>query len=259
MNRFSKPPRTGSRSTDSYPGATEPAVSRATLSDERSLELELSRRCVEGDPEAWDHFFRSFRPFLNNVALRLCRQGDEAEELVSRIIVLLMDKRKLALFSGQGSLRGWLRSVMVNQFLDDRRKAGRNTLEELTHKHLETISGTPVEKDCAHHFEITFLEDVSSRIALLLNTLPIRKAGFLNLYYFQRKTLAEAAELMGVHESTASRWNQKITAEIHHRLCRFLRKERGWEDGDITFFMEKCLQWLAQRLERLLPQKPPAD
>ena len=102
------------------------------MSDERTLELELCHRCVDGDSEAWDQFFRVYRPYLNILALRLCRHSDEAEELVSRLIVSLMEKQKLAQYSGTGSLRGWLRSVMVNLFLDDRRKESRNSLEELT-------------------------------------------------------------------------------------------------------------------------------
>jgi len=229
-------------STEQETGSTGPV----TLDDGA-----LCRACAGGDSAAWDEFFRRHRSFLRHVALGVCRDATMAEELVSEVIVLLLEKNKLAQFSGQGSLRGWLRAVVVHRFLDERRRARRSVVDPLTDARVERLVAPATESDCRRHFSPPLLAECARHLYGLLGRLPADKAGFMNLYYFQRLTLAETAAALDIHESTASRWNAKITRQLQTDLVRFMRRQYGWSPAEVYDFLETCLEYISERLEQL--------
>ena len=221
------------------------------LSDALRQDLELSAGCAAGDPAAWDAFFRRCRPFLHMVCLQLTANPAEAEDLASRVVELLLGSDRIKRYSGRGPLRGWLRAVTVHLFLDERRKHARRQWQSLEAQAADPPVAPEQEEGCEKHFRAGFLEDVSRHLAAALRELPRQKAAFLNLYYFQGQTLAEAAALLDMHESTASRWNAKLMDELGHRLTRFLTREKGFSAADTADFIDRCLAYLANRLGRL--------
>lgn len=71
-----------------------------------------------------ERLVESYRPVLLDCARRLCRNGDEAEDLVQDAIVrALENSHKLRSLSGA---RTWLVTIMTRQYLDEwRRSRGR--------------------------------------------------------------------------------------------------------------------------------------
>jgi RNA polymerase sigma-70 factor (ECF subfamily) len=230
--------------------AARHGVDPERLPPELREDLALAAGCAAGSEEAWAYFFRAYRSFLDHVALRLVRNAADAEDLASHIITALL-AGKIAQYAGRGNLRGWLRAVTVHLFLDRRRQQQRHRLEELP----DNLSlPAPEERDeggCEKHFRRPLLEEVAAELAGALRRLPEREAAFLNLYYFQGRTLAEAAALLGTHESSASRWNGKILARIGKQLRGLLLRRKGWTRADLAEFLERCLGYLAGRLEKV--------
>jgi RNA polymerase sigma-70 factor (ECF subfamily) len=217
-------------------------------------DLALCQACARGESGAWDAFFRRHRSFLMHVALKVCRNPAAAEELVSQVTVTLLEKNKLARYSGQGSFQGWLRAVVVHLFLDERRRARRRATDPLTDDQLRQLAATPAENDCRRHFQPPLLAECARHLYRNLRRLPADKAGFMNLYYFQRMTLAEAAAALDIHESTASRWNAKITRKLQQDLVRFMRRQYGWSPAEVYDFLEKCLEFISEQLEKFRRQ-----
>jgi RNA polymerase sigma-70 factor (ECF subfamily) len=222
-----------------------------TAEDRWRDDLVICQACARGEPGAWDEFFRRHRPFLMHVALGICRDATVAEDLVSQVTVMLLEKNKLAQYSGQGSLQGWLRAVVAHRFLDERRRARRRALDPLTDEQLRQLTASPADNDCRRHFQPRLLAECAGHLYRNLQHLPSAQAGFMNLYYFQRLTLAEAASALGVHESTASRWNARITRRLQRDLVRFMRRQFGWSPADVYDFLEKCLEFISEQLEIL--------
>jgi len=254
--------------TTARPSATAPAEYRFPADklqpylEERGLDiqrlngdvrqdLELAAGCVAGDPAAWDAFFRRHRPFLHLVCLQLTANPAEADDLASRGVELLLGSERIRRYSGKGSLRGWLRAVTVHLFLDERRKNVRQRWQSLEEQPADPSVAPAQEEGCEKHFRRAFLEEVSLHLAAVLSELPRQKAAFLNLYYFQGQTLAEAAALLEMHESTASRWNSRILEDLGRRLTRFLSKEKGLSTAETADFLQRCLAYLAGRLGKL--------
>ncbi len=230
--------------------AARHGVDPGRLPPELRADLALAAGCAAGSEAAWEHFFRAYRPFLDHVALRLARNAADAEDLASHIVTALL-AGKIAQYAGRGNLRGWLRAVTVHLFLDRRRQQQRHRLEELPDNLSLPAPEERDEGDCEKHFRRPLLEEVAAELAGSLRRLPEREAAFLNLYYFQGRTLAEAAALLGVHESSASRWNGKILARIGKQLRGLLLRRKGWTQADLAEFLERCLGYFAGRLEKI--------
>jgi RNA polymerase sigma-70 factor (ECF subfamily) len=101
---------------------------------------------------------------------------------------------KLASFTGRGSLEGWLRTVLAQEFVNRYRRTKR------------TVSLDEENEDGAQ-FAAPEPEPLSSADPRLESA----------TYYLDGRTLAEIARLLGVHESTISRKVDK--------LARLLRKK----------------------------------
>ncbi len=221
------------------------------LSPERLQELHVAAGCAAGDPAAWEAFFREYRPFLRHVAGRLAGQPADADDLASQVIEGLMAGGKMARYSGRGSFRGWLRAVTAHLFLDGQRRRRHMRWEPLENEADRTATEVVPDNECEQYFHPVFLNELADGLASALRALPRVRAAFLNMYYFQGLTLAEAAAELAVHESTASRWNAAIVDELQRRMDRFLRRDKGWTAADVADFMERCLGYLAGRLEKL--------
>lgn len=82
----------------------------------RSADLELAKRCRNGDAEAFEELYRQHSGRLFNLAFRMAGSAQEAEDLLQE--VFLHAYRKLGSFRGDSSLGTWLYRLGMNQCLD---------------------------------------------------------------------------------------------------------------------------------------------
>jgi RNA polymerase sigma-70 factor (ECF subfamily) len=82
----------------------------------RTADLELARRCREGEAGAFEELYRSHAGRLYNLTFRMAGSAQEAEDLLQD--VFLHAHRKLGSFRGESTLGTWLYRLAVNQCLD---------------------------------------------------------------------------------------------------------------------------------------------
>jgi RNA polymerase sigma-70 factor (ECF subfamily) len=82
----------------------------------RSADLELAKRCRNGDTEAFEELYRQHSGRLFNLASRMAGSAQEAEDLLQE--VFLHAYRKLGSFRGDSSLGTWLYRLGMNHCLD---------------------------------------------------------------------------------------------------------------------------------------------
>src|SRR5215469_6070958 len=93
-------------------------------------ELALAQACAAGDNSAWEIFLTRYREKLYLSALRIAREDSAARDLADSLYAELYGtttrdgKRvsKLASFTGRGSLEGWLRTVLAQEFVNRYRR-----------------------------------------------------------------------------------------------------------------------------------------
>ena len=104
-------------------------------------ELALARGCAAGNERAWQDFIDRYRQKLHRMALHITRDGAYAAELADSLFADLygvnardgVRNSKLLSYTGRGSLEGWLRTVMAQEFINRYRKQKRTvSLEEQT-------------------------------------------------------------------------------------------------------------------------------
>ena len=112
-------------------------------------ELVLARACAAGEERAWQDFISRYRQKLHGMALHITRDGAHAAELADSLFADLygvnarngVRNSKLVFYTGRGSLEGWLRTVMAQEFINRYRKQKRTvSLEEQTEEGV-TICG----------------------------------------------------------------------------------------------------------------------
>src|ERR1700676_5671783 len=119
-------------------------------------ELALARACAAGNERAWQDFISRYRQKLHRMALHITRDDTHAGELADSLFadlygVNLRDgvrTSKLLSYTGRGSLEGWLRTVMAQEFINRYRKQ-KNTvsLEEQTEEGAQFAAPVPETAD----------------------------------------------------------------------------------------------------------------
>jgi RNA polymerase sigma-70 factor (ECF subfamily) len=82
----------------------------------RTADLELARRCREGDATAFEELYRAHAARLYSVVYRMTGSAHDADDILQD--VFLQAHRKLGSFRGDSSLGTWLYRLAVNQCLD---------------------------------------------------------------------------------------------------------------------------------------------
>src|SRR6266700_7106518 len=96
-------------------------------------DLVLTRMCAVGNERAWEVFMLRFREKLYDVARQITREDSAGRELADSVYADLFGTRtregdrisKLTSYSGRGSLEGWLRTVLAQEYVNTYRKQRR--------------------------------------------------------------------------------------------------------------------------------------
>jgi RNA polymerase sigma-70 factor (ECF subfamily) len=177
-------------------------------------ELVLARACARGCEPAWDCFLSRYRQKLYEVAAAIARDETVGRELADSLYADLFTS-KLASYTGRGSLEGWLRTVLAQEYINRYRSQRR--LAPLD----ESQSGQSAAEDPPD-------PRLEQAVDEALAELAADERLLLASWYLDGRTLAEIARMLGVHESTISRRMEKITTSLRKRILRGLRR-RGMD------------------------------
>jgi RNA polymerase sigma-70 factor (ECF subfamily) len=186
-------------------------------------ELVLARACVAGNERAWEVFLNRYRATLYETAHKIAGDHAAARGLADSLYAELYGvsekgaqrTSKLSYYQGRGSLQGWLRVVVAQEFVNRYRSTKRETsLDAALDDGAQFAAAQPE----------TALSDprVENAVASELRTLQPEERFLLASYFLDRKTLAEIAKLLRVHESTVSRKLERVTKDVRKRIRKRL-------------------------------------
>jgi len=193
----------------------------------RIEELALARACAAGHERAWEVFLTRYREKLYNIAGFIAKESSAARELADSIYADLYGtgtregKRnsKLASYTGRGSLEGWLRTVMAQEFVNRYRRQRRTvSLDEETEEGVQFAAAAP-EPETAVDSRVETATDEA------LAELSSEDKFVLASYFLDSRTLAEIARALHVHESTISRKLDKLAKSLRKRILAGLGKQ----------------------------------
>src|SRR2546427_7991273 len=193
----------------------------------RLEELALARACAAGHERAWEIFMVRYREKLYDIAAYIAKESSAARELADSIYADLYGtgtregKRisKLASYTGRGSLEGWLRTVLAQEYVNRYRKQRR--LVSLDEESEAGVQFAAAEPDLAPRYD----PRVEAATDQALAALSAEDRFVLVSYYLDHRTLAEIARTLRVHESTISRRLDKLTKTLRKQILATLRRK----------------------------------
>ena len=204
--------------------ATSDGDLRAFFLTLRIDELALARACAAGSDPAWEIFMTRYREKLHLSALRIAREDSAARELADALYADLYGTNirdgqrvsKLASYTGRGSLEGWLRTVLSQEYVNRYRRTKRlvsldeESEEGVQFRAPEPAPSAPGDQRLAQATDET------------LAALSAEDRTVLSAYYLDGRTLAEIARMLGVHESTISRKIDKLAKSLRKQIAATL-------------------------------------
>jgi RNA polymerase sigma-70 factor (ECF subfamily) len=204
-----------------------PADPEAFLRSLRVDDLALARACAAGMELAWEVFLTRFREKLYGAARGITREDGSARELADSLYADLygMTERggrrasKLEHYNGRGSLEGWLRTVMAQEWVNRYRKTRRFvSLEE------QEEAGTSFAAAETNHTAPPG-QSVTVAVDEALQALCGQDRYILAAYFLDGQTLAQVGRALGVHESTISRRVEKIVGTVRKGILERLMRQ----------------------------------
>jgi len=218
-------------------------------------ELALARACAAGHNSAWEIFLTRFREKLYQAALRIAREDSAARELADTLYADLygMNTRegqrvsKLGSYTGRGSLEGWLRTVLAQEYVNRYRRTKRLvSLDEESEEGAQFSAPDPEPEPPA---DPRLAQATDEALAYLSG----EDRTVLSAYYLDERTLAEIARMLGVHESTISRKLDKLAKLLRKQILAGLVR-RGMSRRQAEEALEVDVRDLQVDIRRSLTQ-----
>jgi RNA polymerase sigma-70 factor (ECF subfamily) len=189
-------------------------------------DLVLARACADGNERAWEVFLTRFREKLYDVARQITREDSAGKELADTVYADLFGTKtregkrisKLESYSGRGSLEGWLRTVLAQEFVNTYRRQRRLvSLDEESEDGVQFAAASP-NSDPPPAPELESATDEA------LRALSPEERFVLASYFLDGRTLAEIARTLSVHESTISRKVERLTKQLRKAIVKSLSR-----------------------------------
>ncbi len=190
----------------------------------RLEELALTRACAAGNNAAWEQFLNRYRATLFAAAYKIAGDDATARELADSLYAELYGisekgserNSKLLYYSGRGSLEGWLRTIVAQEYVNRYRRTRRETSLEEQLEDGKQFEAAPVDGDPPPDSRI------DQAISVEIAELDAEDRLLLAAYFLDGRKLAEIARVQGVHESTISRKLEKVTGLLRKRIRKRL-------------------------------------
>jgi RNA polymerase sigma-70 factor (ECF subfamily) len=227
----------------------------AVLQALRLEELVLARACVAGNESAWEIFLTRYRSAMYDAAYKIAHDETAARSLADSLYAELyglskdgvVRASKLRYYLGRGSLAGWLRTVVAQEYINQYRKTKRETSLEAAVEDGHQFA--------ANNSETPLLDGrVESATAAELAGVEPDERFLLAAYFLDHRTLLEISKVLGVHESTVSRKLERATVGLRKRIRKRLieagmssrQAEEAMQDVDVRDLQVKVRETLGQ-------------
>jgi len=259
---------------------------REFLAQLQADDLFMALACSAGNERAWWEFDQQHRSYMERVARHLAKTDIDAQEVIDSVYVELYGTRivdgervsKFATYSGRGSLRGWLRTVIWHSLVDLHRASHDEvSLDEMTEnvgegmahasfaeaapggedEMIDHIARERYRKATVEAIETAFasLDDHEKLLLLYYHVENLKLREIAKLVeneasplrgWFQRKSQTRSENPSGrIHESTIMRWLEKSYARILQLFRTELSQKNNLTGEEIAICIELATQDLA--------------
>jgi RNA polymerase sigma-70 factor len=260
---------------------------RRFVTELQAADLYLGLACLRGDEQAWWEFDRQHRAFIEIWTRRLVRGGGDADEVMDLVYVELFGTKttdslrqsKFRTYTGRGTLRGWLRTIVLHAAVDMYRASkGDVSLEDWTsgddHStgqmggHTEDAMLTSIAREkyrsatiAALNEALTALDDHENLLLLYYHVEGLKLREIARIVeepqsairrWFQRRPSPQSR----VHESTVMRWLERVYRKVADRFHAELAGRYGLKPEEIAICKAIAAEDAAQTITMSTEREP---
>jgi RNA polymerase sigma-70 factor len=266
--------------------APAPEVIQTFLNELQTSDLYLALACARGNEHAWWEFDQSYRRYIERIARHLASIETDAEEVIDSVYVELYGTRivegvrqsKFATYTGRGTLRGWLRTVVWHAVIDmHRARHDEISIEDWSESGGETHDrpgwraesrggeSAMVDRIARERYaaatvaaldaSLSMLDDHEKLLLLYYHVEGLKLREIARLVetpasplrrWFQRQSKRRASTPESrVHESTVMRWLEKVYGKVLSRFRQELEEKGGLSGDEIEICLEMATEDLS--------------
>jgi RNA polymerase sigma-70 factor len=259
---------------------------RQFLSELQATDLYLALACARGNENAWWEFDQGYRRFIERIARHLASAETAAEEVIDSVYVELYGTRvvndvrqsKFATYTGRGTLRGWLRTVVWHAVIDlHRAQHDEISIDDWSESGGETHDrpgwraearggeGAMLDRIVRERFQAATVAALDASFATLddhekllllyyhVENLKLREiarlveepASPLRRWFQRQSKQRTGAPASRVHESTVMRWLEKVYGKILESFRATLTEKDKLTPEEIEMCVEMATEDLA--------------
>lgn len=186
------------------------------LSDPDTIK-KIVEGCAKGDRFHQQQLYQAMYSEMMAVCYRYARRSEDAKDLFQEGFIKVFDK--IEKYDFKGSLKGWIRRIMVNNAIDHYRKQ--------KNKFAMSESLLEAERIADEELDESFFEGISS--AQLLDCVqklsPAYKAVF-NMYVLDGYTHGDIAVELDISEGTSKSNLSKAKKNLKEMVLQLIKNER---------------------------------
>jgi RNA polymerase sigma factor (sigma-70 family) len=172
----------------------------------------LVEKCLINDRIAQYELYNRYSKQMYNVCMRMVSEADKASDLLQEGFIEVF--HKIGQYSGQGSLGGWIRKLMITTCLDGIRREKRDRL---------MFSETLPEVN----EEVTIPADINIDIVIqIVESLPTGYRVIFSLYALEGYDHEEIAQIMGISEQTSKSQYHRAKIKIKEQIEKLNLKDK---------------------------------
>jgi RNA polymerase sigma-70 factor (ECF subfamily) len=176
-------------------------------------------------------------------------RDDVLQKVRETLLVGTTGEPLIARYAGRGSLRGWVRSIVLRTAIKQARAQSRIVpLDEDGFIELAASSDDPEIET----FKQRYRDEFRAAFRTAVESLSVRHRNLLRHYFLDHMTIDELAALHRVHRATAARWIHDVRCELVGAVRRALDAQLPANDVGLRSIIELVASQLDLSLERIV-------
>lgn len=173
---------------------------------------QLIKLCKEGNSLAQMEVYNRYYLAMYNIALRIVKQTDEAEDVMQEAFITAFTK--LDSFKGEADFGAWLKKIVVNNGISKYRKL----------KNFETLEDNKQQSDFINPEETDTFEELNqlkvNEVLKSMNQLKNNYQLVLNLFYIEGYDHEEICEIMKISYANCRTLLSRAKDSLRNQLAK---------------------------------------
>jgi RNA polymerase sigma-70 factor (ECF subfamily) len=186
---------------------------------QKHSERELAEMLQRGDASVMGELYACYANFLTAVCSRYIIDYEDTRDILPESFIKIFTKGSSFKYREEGSLKAWLRQIVVNESLTFLKKKEQNNLVEFDERIMTDISDETEEMNILPKIPTDVLYQ-------MIRALPPGNRIVFNLYAIEGRTHKEIAELLGIQETTSASQLSRAKKMLAKKIKDYVTKKQ---------------------------------